>query len=60
MARSNVTAENFPLWSIRTPSVSRLPMFSSIQLPRSGMMRHENVLRSPGSELETKSTPGER
>ena len=32
MARSSVIAENLPLWSMRTPRVSRLPMFSSIQL----------------------------
>ena len=41
IARSRVTAENLPLWSMRTPSVSRLEMFNSIQLPRSGMIRQE-------------------
>ena len=39
MARSSVIAENLPLWSMRTLSVSFLLVFSSIQLPRSGMMR---------------------
>ena len=39
MARSSVIAENLPDWSIRTPSVSFLVTWSSIQLPRSGMTR---------------------
>ena len=52
--------ENLPLWSIRTPSVSRFVMPTSIQLPRSGITRQENCLRSPGSADCTKSTPGDR
>ena len=39
MARSSVMAENLPVWSMRTPSVSFLVTLISIQLPRSGMMR---------------------
>ena len=41
MARSSVSAENLPDWSMRTPSVSFLVTLISIQLPRSGMMRQE-------------------
>ena len=51
-------AENLPDWSMRTPSVSFLVTLSSIQLPRSGMMRQECSLRSPASISTTKSTPG--
>ncbi len=60
IARSSVMAENLPLWSMRTLRVSFLLVFSSIQLPRSGMMRQENVRRSPASSSLTKSTPGLR
>src|SRR3954463_6400766 len=41
MARSSVMAENLPDWSMRTPRVSFLVTLTSIQLPRSGMMRQE-------------------
>ena len=46
IARSSVMAENLPLWSMRTVSVSFFVTFSSIQLPRSGMMRQLCSLRS--------------
>jgi len=55
-----VSAENLPLWSIRTWSVSFFDTLSSIQLPRSGMMRQLCVLRSLDSVSATKSMPGER
>ena len=58
MARSSVIAENLPDWSMRTPSVSFLVTWSSIQLPRSGMIRQACSLRSPASISTTKSTPG--
>ena len=50
--------ENLPDWSIRTPRVSFLVTWSSIQLPRSGMTRQACSLRSPASISTTKSTPG--
>ena len=59
IARRSVTAENLPDWSIRTPSVSFLVALISIQLPRSGMIRHECRSLS-ASRVTTKSTPGER
>ena len=40
-------AENLPDWSMRTPSVSFLVTLTSIQLPRSGMIRQQCSLRSP-------------
>jgi hypothetical protein len=46
MARNSVIAENLPLWSMRTLSASFLVMFTSIQLPRSGMIRQLGSLRS--------------
>ena len=49
IARSSVIAENLPLWSMRTVRLSFLVMFSSIQLPRSGMMRQLCRRRSPAS-----------
>ena len=52
MARRSVIAENLPLWSMRTPSVSFLVTLSSIQLPRSGMMRQPCSFRSPASHLD--------
>ena len=58
MARSRVIDENLPDWSIRTPRVSFLVTCSSIQLPRSGMIRQACSLRSPASISTTKSTPG--
>ena len=51
IARRSVSAENLPLWSIRTCSVSFFDTFSSIQLPRSGMIRQLWVLRSPDSDV---------
>ncbi len=52
--------ENLPDWSMRTPRVSFLVTLTSIQLPRSGMMRQEWSLRSMSVVSMTKSTPGER
>ena len=60
IARSSVIAENLPLWSMRTVTLSFFVVLSSIQLPRSGMTRQEYIRRSPGSISETKSMPGER
>ena len=58
IARSRVIDENLPDWSIRTPRVSFLVTCSSIQLPRSGMIRQAWSLLSPASISTTKSTPG--
>ncbi len=60
MARNSVIAENLPLWSMRTLSVSFFVVLSSIQLPRSGITRQLNMRRSPASISLTKSTPGLR
>ena len=60
MARSSVIDENLPDWSIRTPRVSFLVTWSSIQLPRSGMTRQACSFLSLDSISTTKSTPGER
>ena len=43
--------ENLPLWSMRTARLSFRLTFSSIQLPRSGMMRQLCRRRSPASDL---------
>ena len=51
MARSSVIAENLPLWSMRTLSISFLVTLTSIQLPRSGMIRQLGSLRSDCSVL---------
>ena len=58
MARSSVMAENLPVWSMRTPSVSFLVTLISIQLPRSGMMRQVCSLRSPASDLDDEIDAG--
>ena len=50
--------ENLPDWSIRTPRVSFLVTWSSIQLPRSGMTRQACSCLSLDSISTTKSTPG--
>ncbi len=60
MARSSVIDENLPDWSIRTPSLSWRVTWSSIQLPRSGMIRQAWSFLSPASMSTTKSTPGLR
>ncbi len=52
--------ENLPDWSMRTPRVSFLVTWSSIQLPRSGMTRQACSRLSLDSISTTKSTPGER
>src|SRR5437763_78563 len=51
IARSRVMAENLPDWSIRTPRVSFLVTWSSIQLPRSGITRLEEPLVAMGLDL---------
>ena len=51
IARSSVIAENLPLWSMRTARLSLRVTFSSIQLPRSGMMRQLCSRRSPPFHL---------
>ena len=48
-----VIAENLPDWSMRTPSASFLVTLTSIQLPRSGMMRQLWSLRSAPSDSMT-------
>ena len=59
-ARRKVTAENLPDWSMRTWRPSFLVTFSSIQLPRSGMIQQECRARSVVEVSSRKSTPGDR
>ena len=60
MARRRQVAANLPLWSMRTERESFFVTFSSIQLPRSGMMRQEWSRFSEVCISSEKSTPGER
>ncbi len=60
IARRSVVAGNLPDWSMRTARTSFLVTFSSIQQPRSGMIRQEwSFLSAEWTSIE-KSTPGER
>src|ERR1041384_5876130 len=58
-ARRKVVAGIFPPWSMRIATESRLVTEISIQLPRSGTIQQECILRSP-TRSSMKSMPGER
>ena len=60
LARSSVIAENLPLWSMRTVRLSLRVTFSSIQLPRSGIILAPCSGRSDSCISTVKSTPGLR